>query len=310
MNEFEENVYVEIKNELLQSRIDKKIDTYFTNKNELTHYYNVGKMIVDAQGGRERAKYGDELIKKFSEKLTKDLGKGYGYRILNLMRKFYLFQKMYPVDAQFNISLNWSHYRELLRFNDYGEIYYYINQIITNHWSKRTLQNHIKLKEYQRLSEKAKNKFINKDELNVYDSIKNPIYINTYSNNVNKDTIEEKVLKSYILKDMENFLEQLGEGFYFRKSEYKIIIGNKPNYIDLLLYNAIYNCHVVVELKVTESNKNHLGQIQVYMNYIDKHIKNISQNKTIGIIVCKRDDKYLIEYSSDNRIRITTYELI
>ena len=98
--------------------------------------------------------------------------------------------------------------------------------------------------------------------------------------------------------------------FISKKSEYKIMIGNKPNYIDLLLYNATYNCHVVVELKVTKSKKDHLGQIQVYMNYIDKHIKTITQNKTIGIIVCKKDDKYLIEYSSDNRIRITTYELV
>ena len=89
MNEFEENIYNEIKNELVQSVIDKKIDTYVTNKNELTHYYNVGKMIIDAQGGEERAKYGDSLIKKFSERLTIELGKGYSYRTLNLMRKFY-----------------------------------------------------------------------------------------------------------------------------------------------------------------------------------------------------------------------------
>ena len=88
------------------------------------------------------------------------------------------------------------------------------------------------------------------------------------------------------------------------------MIGNKPNYIDILLFNYLYNCFIVVELKVTESKKDHLGQVMVYMNYIDKHVKNIKQNKTIGIIVCKKDDKYLIEYSSDDRIRITTYELV
>ena len=93
MNEFEENIYNDIKNELVQSVIDKKIDTYFTNRNELTHYYNVGKMIVDAQGGEEKAKYGDKLIKKISIRLTLELHKGYSYRSLNLMRKFYLFQK-------------------------------------------------------------------------------------------------------------------------------------------------------------------------------------------------------------------------
>ena len=306
MNGFEENVYQEIKNELVQSVIDKKADIYFTNKNELAHYYNVGKMIVDAQGGEERAKYGDGLIKKFSEKLTMELGKGYSTRTLKRMRRFYLLiVKGTPLVAE---SVNWSHFVILMTCSDDNEINYYIEQISTYHWSKRTLQEKIKNKEYQRLSDETKNKLINNEELNVYDNIKNPIYINTY--NSNKEEIEEKALKSFILRDMENFLEQLGDGFYFRKSEYKIMIGNKPNYIDLLLFNSNYNCHVVVELKVTESKKNHLGQIQVYMNYIDKRIKTVNQNKTIGIIVCKKDDKYLIEYSSDDRIRITTYELV
>ena len=306
MNEFEENIYGEIKKELVQSVIDKKVDTYFTNKNELVHYYNVGKMIVDAQGGESRAKYGDGLIRKISKRLTKELNKGYSYRSLNLMRKFYLFQKVQPVAAQ----LSWSHYIELLSLKDINEVNYYIDISINQNLSRNKLREKIKSQEYQRLDNKTKNKLINKEKLDVWDNIKNPIYINTYNDNIDKENIQEKALKSFILRDMENFLEQLGEGFYFRKSEYKIMIGNKPNYIDLLLFNAIYNCHVVVELKITNSKKDHLGQIQVYKNYIDKHIKNINQNKTIGIIVCKKDDKYLIEYSSDDRIRITTYELV
>ena len=309
MNELEENVYKEIKDELLQSKIDKKIDTYFTNKNELTHYYNVGKMIVDAQGGEERAKYGNSLIKKISEKLTNELGKGYSVQNLKNMRRFYLyFQKRYPLGVQFNDRINWSHYRILISLKNFNEINYYIDQTITYHWSKRTLQEKIKSKEYQRLDESTKNKLINKEKLNIYDSIKNPITINVY--NASKEEISEKILKQYILHDMDNFLRQLGNHFAYIANEYKVMIGNKPNYIDILLYNVIYNCYVVVELKVTESKKDHLGQIQVYMNYIDKHVKNINQNKTIGIIVCKRDDKYLIEYSSDKRIRITTYELV
>ena len=105
-------------------------------------------------------------------------------------------------------------------------------------------------------------------------------------------------------------MEQLGDGFSYIKNEYKIIIGNKLNYIDLLLFNYIYNCYVVVELKVTESKKDHFGQVMIYKNFIDKHLKNINQDDTIGIIVCKKADKYLIEYSSDERIRVTTYELV
>lgn len=316
MNEFEENIYKDIKNELLTSVIDKKVDTYFVNRNELTHYYNVGKMIVDAQGGEERAKYGDGLIRKFSERLTKELGKGFSPMNLKNMRKFYLFQKRQamPVQSQKGqpvaAQLSWSHYIELLSLDDNDEIDYYINISIKEKLSYRQLHKRIKSKEYQRLDDKTKNKLINKEALDIYDNIKNPIYINTYGNIINKTNIEEKVLKTFILRDMDNFLKQLGDGFCYMANEYKILIGNKPNYIDLLLCNINYNCYVVVELKVVESKKDHLGQIMVYMNYIDKHIKRINQDKTIGIIVCRKDNKYLIEYSTDPRIRITTYELV
>ena len=250
MTEFEENAYQEIKMELVQSVIDKKVDTYFVNKNELTHYYNVGKMIIDAQGGEERAKYGDSLIKKISERLTNELGKGYDTTTLKRMRKLYLLvQKGAPLVHQ----LSWSHYIFLMPLEDINEITYYIEQISTYHWSKRTLIDKIKNNEYQRLSNETKTKLVNKENTNIYDLIKNPIYINTYNNNT--VDISEKVLKSYILKDMDSFLEQLGDGFAYIKNEYKIMIGNKPNYIDILLFNYLYNCYVVVELKVTESKK-------------------------------------------------------
>ena len=162
MNEFEENIYKDIKNELLTSVIDKRIDTYFVNRNELTHYYNVGKMIVDAQGGEERAKYGDGLIRKFSERLTKELGKGFNCTTLKRMRKFYL---MIEKGAPLGHQLTWSHYRQLLPIENMGEIIYYINQISIYHWTKRDLQEHIKNKEYQRLDDNTKNKLINKEKL-------------------------------------------------------------------------------------------------------------------------------------------------
>ena len=260
---------------------------------------------MEAQGGEERAKYGNGLIKKFSEKLTKELGKGYDTTTLKRMRKFFL---IIEKGATLWHQLSWSHYRELLALENINEINYYIDIAKNNNLGVRGLQDKIKSKEYQRLSDETKNKLINKEEIDVSSYIKNPIYINTFNND--KENISEKTLKSFILRDIENFLEQLGNGFTFIKSEYKIIIGNEPNYIDLLLFNYIYNCFVVVELKVVKSNKDHLGQVMVYKNYIDKHVKNINQDKTIGIIVCKQNDKYLIEYSSDSRIKITTYELV
>ena len=305
MNEFEENKYGEIKEELLNNEIEKKVSNYVVNKNELNRYYNVGKILIEAQGGEARSNYGNQLIKKYSIKLSSDIGKGYTETSLKRMRKFYIIiQKGAPLVH----LLSWSHYISLLSIKDINEIVYYINQVNIHHWSKRELIKHIKNKEFQRLPLETQNKLINQEEKKIDDFIKNPIIINTYGNN--KEIISEKVLKEYILHDMDNFLKELGDGFCYIENEYKIKIGSEYNYIDILLFNYIYNAFVVVELKVVKLNKNHIGQIQVYMNYIDKHVKSINQDKTIGIMVCRKDNKYLIEYSSDKRIKITEYELV
>ena len=174
--------------------------------------------------------------------------------------------------------------------------------------SKRQLRERIRNKEYQRLDDNTKLKLINKEETKINDFVKNPIVIhNKY--NLDKERISEKVLQNLILEDIPSFLEELGTGYSFIKNEYKIKLGEKYNYIDLLLFNIKYNCYVVVELKVTELKKEHIGQIEVYMNYIDKHIKTINQDKTIGIIITKRDNHYYIEYSSDKRILTREYIL-
>ena len=126
----------------------------------------------------------------------------------------------------------------------------------------------------------------------------------------NYTEITEKILQKLILEDISSFMKELGDSFSFIDNEYKIKIGERYNYIDLLLFNIKFNCYVVVELKVTELKKEHIGQIQVYMNYIDKNLKKINQDKTIGIIICKKENKYVIEYSSDARIITRTYELL
>ena len=121
--------------------------------------------------------------------------------------------------------------------------------------------------------------------------------------------ISEKALKLLILEDINNFLAELGEGFCYIRDEYKIKIGNRYNYIDILLFNYKYNSFVVLEFKITELKKEHIGQIKAYMNYIDKNVKNINHNKTIGIIICKKDNEFVMEYCSDSRIFETTYIL-
>ena len=306
MKDVVNNYYDEIKNELINNEVYKKVKDYSKNRNELSTYYNVGKLLIEAQGGEDRAKYGDGLIKEYSLKLSQEVGKGYSTRNLKNMRKFYLLcEKGQTLSAK----LNWSHYVELLSFNDINEINYYINTTEKYNLSVRQLRERIKNKEYQRLDDNTKLKLINKEEMSIGDTIKNPIIIKNKLG-IDKENISEKILKRLILEDIEGFMKELGDGFSYIGSEYKIKINNTYNYIDLLLFNIKYNCYVVVELKVTEVKKEHIGQVEVYMNYIDKHIKGINNNKTIGIIVARRDNHYYIEYSSDKRIYTRDYEIV
>ena len=300
------NYYDEIKNELINNEIYKKVKDYSKNRNELSTYYNVGKILIEAQGGEDRAKYGDGLIKEYSERLTKELGKRYSITNLKYMRMFYLLIKK---SQTLSDQLNWSHYCELLSFKDINEINYYINTTEKYNLSVRQLRERIKNKEYQRLDDNTKLKLINKEEMSIGDTIKNPIIIKNKLG-IDKENISEKVLQRLILEDIPSFLDELGEGYCFIRNEYKIKINNTYNYIDLLLFNIKYNCYVVVELKVTEVKKEHIGQVEVYMNYIDKHVKGINNNKTIGIIVARRDNHYYIEYSSDKRIYTRDYEIV
>ena len=173
--------------------------------------------------------------------------------------------------------------------------------------SRNKLREKIKNNEYERLPEETKIKLVNKDESNVQDFIKNPIIIRN-PNNI--EVIKEKTLQRLILEDIPSFLKELGDGFTFIDNEYKIKIGNRYNYIDLLLYNIDYNCYVVLELKVTELKKEYIGQIEVYMNYIDNNLKKPSQDKTIGIIIVRKDNKFIMGYRSDNRIISKEYELV
>ena len=190
--------YLEIKNELVENEITKRVKDYSKNKSDLMHYYNVGKLLVEAQGGEQNTTYGNSLIKEYSKRLTIELGKGYSWRNLYNMRTYYLLLSRNTKLQALPAILSWSHIVELLPIHDVNEITYYI-----------------------------------------------------------------------------------GEGFSFIKDEYEIKIGDKFNYIDILLFNVEFNCYVVIELKITELKKENIGQIEVYMNYIDKHIKKIYHDKTI-----------------------------
>ena len=295
------NYYNEIKTELINNEITKRVKDYSKNRSDLNTYYNVGKLLSEA--GKH---YGEGIIKEYSDRLSSELNIKYSVRTLYKIIKYFNYmnkQKVPTVSAK----LSWSHYDELLKLTDENIINYYIKISEEQNLSVRELRKKIKSNEYERLDEETKKKLKNKEELKVPDLVKNPIQIkNTNGNN----EISEKVLQKLILEDIPSFLKELGSGFSFIDNEYKIKMGDRYNYIDLLLYNIKYKCYVVVELKVTELNSNHTGQIQKYMNYIDKNIKNIDDNKTVGIIICKKENRYVIEYCSDDRIISREYELV
>ena len=292
------NYYKKIKNELINNEVYKKVKDYSKNRSDLNTYYKVGKLLNDA--GKS---YGEGIIKKYSDRLTKELGKGYGLSNLKNMRRFYNIAKSQTVSD----LLSWSHYVELLKIDDINKINYYIRITEEQNLSVRKLRERIKSREYERLDDNTKEKLINKEEINAGDLIKDPILIR---NKFDTSKISEKMLLETIMDNLEEFLSEFGDGYSFIKSEYPIKIGDRYNYIDMLLYNIYDNCYAVIELKINEIKKEHIGQIETYMNVIDKNLKTINQNQTIGIIVCKKKNGYLFKYVTNKKIYEREYELV
>ena len=245
-------------------------------------------------------------VKDYSNRLVIEFGKKYNERTLRRIRQYYRIfknEKWSPLATK----LSWSHYSELLSIKDDNELIYYINIAYERNLSKRELREKIKNKEYQKMPIETKNKIVSKDKIEVKDLVPNPILIR---NRNNTEIVTEKALHNLILEDIESFMKELGNSFSFIGSEYKIKIGDRNHYIDLLLFNIKFNCYAVVELKVTEFKVEYISQVQKYMNYIDKNIKEISNNNTMGILICKRKNKFVIEYCSDERIAVREYELV
>ena len=299
MEENHNKYYEKIKDLLLDNKVYKATKDYSKNRSDIMTYYQVGKELYEA--GKS---YGENIVKKFSKDLYNDTGLKYSPTSLRYMRLFYaFFEKCQPV-----VDISWSHYTILLPLKDINKINYYIGQITAYNLSKRQLKEKIKSEEYERLDKKTREKLINKEEkYEITDYIKHPIVIK--SKKAIPDKISEKFLKNIILENIDEFLLELGPGFTYVTNEYKIDAYDVYNYIDILLFNIEYNCYVVVELKVTDLKKEHIGQIQIYMNYINKNLRKITQDKTIGIIICKKEIGYVIEYASDPRIIATSYIL-
>ena len=292
--------YEEIKNKIIDNETYERVKDYSKERHRVITYYEIGKLLNEAGG-----KYGANIIKQYSKKLVIEVGTKYNERTLRRMRQLYLLFKKQKWSTV-STKLSWSHYSELLSIKNDDKLSYYLNLSIIQNIGVRELREKIKSKEYERLPDETKNKIIKEEKLEVKDLVPNPILI---KNTNNIEIITEKVLHNLILEDIETFMRELGNNFSFIGSEYKIKIGDTYHKIDLLLFNIKYNAYVVVELKVSEFKVEYISQVQKYMNYIDKNIKEISNNNTIGILICKRENKYVIEYCSDERIVVRKYVL-
>ena len=294
----EEDYLYNIKTEIINGNAKVAAKNYQINNVKLTMNYNIGKELAEA--GKH---YGEGIVKKYAKELTEEFGKGYTYSELNRMIKYYVMvQKLGPLAP----ILTWSHYLKLLVLNDINEIKYYINITKRDNLSKRALAERIKSDEYGRLSTEAKEKILNKEELSLIQSVPSPIVLVP---NKSYEVYTEKILQEIIYENLDSFMKQLGGGYFYVGREYKLNIGDKKNYIDYLLYNYKMNCFCVIEIKAREYRKTDYGQIKTYMNYIDEHLKNITQNNTIGIIITKSVNKFEAFYVKDNQVTIVEFKI-
>ena len=294
------NYYDEIKNKIIDNEIYAKVKDYSKERHKVITYYEIGRLLNEAGG-----KYGDNIIDEYSKKLVIEVGKKYNRRTLFRMKQLYIIFSNEKVSTMWT-QLSWSHLRLLFTL-DINCINYYVNITRKQNITVRELELKIKNNEYDRLSNENKNKLLTKEMLEVQELVPNPILI---KNKNNIDIINERSLHQLILEDIESFMKELGNSFSFIGSEYKIKIDDNYHKIDLLLFNIKYNAYVVVELKITDFKVEYISQVQKYMNYIDRNIKELSNKDTIGIIICKKENKFVIEYCSDERIAVRKHELV
>ena len=299
------NYYDEVNSYVKKVEIGKAIRETNANMELVECYWNVGRLIVEAQGGKEKAKYGNELIKTWAEKLTEEYGKGYNYTNLSRFRQFYL---AFPIVAPLGQQLSWTIIRTILPIKDENKRNYYINLCIANNLSKRELEKEIKSNSYERLEYKP-------DKIDVVVSTKVPAIVNNFKNPIllelkDKEIKSESDLEKLIYSQLSYVFLQLGKGFTWVGNQYKVSDGNKNYFRDMLLYNYIYNCFVVVEIKCRKLKKEDKGQVEFYMNLVDNYVKEPSNNPTIGIIITKDQDKFVANFVRSEKVVPLTYEFV
>lgn len=272
------------------------------NHTMIRTYFEVGKLIVEEeQNGKERAEYGKQLIEGLSQRLTQELGKGFSATNLKQMRSFFLiYSKGQTLSDEFELS--WSHYLKLMRIDDEKERRFYEIESIKNNWSLRELQRQYDSALYARLA-------LSRDKDNVLelsqkglviehpkDAVKDP-YILEFIGLPEHSVYSESQLEQKLIDKLEHFLLELGTGFTFVARQKRISFDEKHFRIDLVFYNRILKCFVLIDLKIGELTHQDLGQIQMYVNYYDREMRLPDENKTIGIVLCQNKSQAVVEYT-------------
>lgn len=298
------NYYNEIESYIKKNEVNKKARVIEENQDILTNYWNIGRLLIEAQGGNKRAQYGNALIKEWSIKYREKYGSGYSERELRKMRQLFI---TFPNRGSLS-AISWTHYRYLISLKEENKRNYYINLCIKKNLSVRELIKEIKSDAYERLIDKPE-----KIELitiskkpTIIENMKNPILLEL---DESESITNEHDLESILLAKLKVFFTQLGEGYALIDNQYKLTINNQNYYIDILLFNVNFNCYVVVELKYRELRKEDKSQIEFYMNQIDKEIKKEFHNKTIGIIITKKQNKLIANFVRSESVIPITYKI-
>ena len=295
--------------DLLQSARKKVVRTI--NQTMVETYFEIGKRIVEEeQDGKERAEYGKEVIKNLSKILTKEFGKGFSVRNLEQMRQFYfVYSKPQTSSAESQIlkthhsfKLSWSHYLTLMRIENLNERKFYEIEAVKNNWSVRELKRQYDSALFTRLvlsRNKEKVKELSEKGLIIEkpkDAVKDP-YVLEFLGLPEKPEYSESQLEQKLINKIENFLLELGNGFTFVARQKRISFDDKHFRIDLVFYNRILRCFVLIDLKVGELKHQDLGQMQMYVNFYDRKVKMEEENKTIGIVLCQNKSDAVVEFT-------------
>ena len=268
-------------------------------------YWLIGKQIVEAQDGNERAEYGTQLLKYLSEQLTRDFGKGFDERELRKIRQFYL---TFPIRDAVRPELYWTHYRLIMRAENEIARNFYIDECIKSNWSTRQLERQINTHFYERLLSSRDKEAVSSEIQKTApapepkDFIKNP-YVLEFLNITPTPELYEKDLETALISHLQSFLLEMGRGFSFVTRQKRISFDGRDFYIDLVFYHYILKCFVLIDLKMDDLTHQDLGQMQMYVNYYTREMMNESDNPPIGIILCADKNEAIVRYTlaEDNK---------